>query len=151
MKKAIVYIDGYNLYFGPLKGTPWKWLDLWKFAETLVAGRFELVEVRYFTAPIKTHPVDLAATERQNAYVQTLATLSGVKVVQGFYSKSKMRVPPVDEKCTTMSYREKKNRIEYMVTCVGDFAHAHKMTPADAFLQKFKSRERKSNKYEKKV
>ena len=39
-----------------------------------------------------------------------------------------------------MSYREKKNRIEYMVTCVGDFADAHKMTPADAFsfLQKFK-------------
>ena len=39
-----------------------------------------------------------------------------------------------------MSYREKKNRIEYMVTCVGDFARAHKMTPADAFsfLQKFK-------------
>ena len=39
----------------------------------------------------------------------------------------------------TVSYREKKNRIEYMVTCVGDFARAHKMTPADAFsfLQKF--------------
>ena len=101
MKKAIVYIDGYNLYFGLLKGTPWKWLDLRRFAEALVAGRFEIIEVRYFTAPIKTHPVDLAATERQNAYVQALLTLPGVKVVQGFYSKSKMRVPPVDEKCTT--------------------------------------------------
>ena len=64
MKKAIVYIDGYNLYFGLLKGTSWKWLDLWKFAEALVAGRFELIEVQYFTAPIKTHPGDLAATER---------------------------------------------------------------------------------------
>lgn len=39
-----------------------------------------------------------------------------------------------------MSYNEKRNRIEYMVTCVGDFAHAHKMTPADAFsfLKRFK-------------
>ena len=88
MKKAIVYIDGYNLYFGLLKGTPWKWLDLRRFAEALVAGRFEIIEVRYFTAPIKTHPVDLAATERQNAYVQALLTLLGVKVVQGIYSNS---------------------------------------------------------------
>ena len=94
MKKAIVYIDGYNLYFGLLKGTPWKWLDLWKFAKSLVTDRFEVVEVRYFTAPIKTHPVDLAATERQNAYVQALLTLPGVKVVQGFYSKNISRDLP---------------------------------------------------------
>ena len=133
MKKAIVYIDGYNLYFGLLKGTPWKWLDLWRFAEALVAGRFELVEVRYFTAPIKTHPVDLAATERQNAYVQALATLSGVKVVQGFYSKAKMRVPPVDEKCTTCDVvldglvqvykmEEKRSDVNLAVTAVVDAA-----------------------------
>ena len=23
-----VYIDGFNLYYGALKGTPYKWLDL---------------------------------------------------------------------------------------------------------------------------
>ena len=40
MKKAIVYIDGYNLYFGLLKDTCWKWLDLWKFAECLLDGRY---------------------------------------------------------------------------------------------------------------
>ena len=38
MKKAIVYIDGYNLYFELLKDTCWKWLDLWKFAECLLDG-----------------------------------------------------------------------------------------------------------------
>ena len=27
------YIDGFNLYYGALKGTPYKWLDLWKFCE----------------------------------------------------------------------------------------------------------------------
>ena len=49
-----------------------------------------------------------------------------------------------------MSYQEKKNRIEYMVTCVGDFAHAHKMTPAEAFsfLQKFKGLEFLSDCYD---
>lgn len=33
-----------------------------------------------------------------------------------------------------MSGRELKNRIEYMVTCVGDFAAQHSMTPLEAYL-----------------
>ena len=33
-----------------------------------------------------------------------------------------------------MSGQELKNRIEYMVTCVGDFAAQHSMTPAEAYL-----------------
>ena len=98
-KKAIVYIDGYNLYFGLVKGTKYKWLDLWKFAERLLDGHYELVAVKYFTALAKTHPADEAATERQNAYLQALTSLPNVKVVQGFYSKNKMRVPYADEKC----------------------------------------------------
>jgi len=28
--KTRIYIDGYNLYYGCLKGTPYKWLDLTK-------------------------------------------------------------------------------------------------------------------------
>ena len=106
MKKAIVYIDGYNLYFGLLKDTCWKWLDLWKFAECLLDGRYELVEVVYFTAPIKTHPVDLAASERQNAYIQAVSTRPGVRIVQGFYSKQKMRAPYVSDKCASCDVAE---------------------------------------------
>ena len=39
-----------------------------------------------------------------------------------------------------MSGRELNNRIEYMVTCIGDFAARHAMTPAVAytFLKKYK-------------
>jgi len=32
-----------------------------------------------------------------------------------------------------MSGRELNNRIEYMVTCIGDFAAQHAMTPAVAY------------------
>jgi len=133
MKRAIVYIDGYNLYFGLLKGTCWKWLDLWKFAEVLLDGRYELVEVRYFTAPIKTHPVDLAASERQNAYVQAVSTLPGVKITTGFYSKNKMRAPYVSEKCAecdvvedglvqVYKMEEKRSDVNLAVSAVVDAA-----------------------------
>ena len=39
-----------------------------------------------------------------------------------------------------MSGRELNNRIEYMVTCIGDFASKYAMTPADAyaFLEKYR-------------
>ena len=39
-----------------------------------------------------------------------------------------------------MSGRELDNQIEYMVTCIGDFAAQHAMTPAVAyaFLKKYK-------------
>lgn len=26
--RTIVYVDGYNFYFGVLRGTPYKWLDI---------------------------------------------------------------------------------------------------------------------------
>ena len=39
-----------------------------------------------------------------------------------------------------MNRRELNNRIEYMVTCIGDFAAQHAMTPAAAyaFLEKYR-------------
>ncbi|HEX5010662.1 MAG TPA: hypothetical protein VFY71_09685 [Planctomycetota bacterium] len=33
--QTIVYVDGLNLYYGALKGTPHKWLDLVRFAGRL--------------------------------------------------------------------------------------------------------------------
>ena len=57
MKKTRVYIDGYNLYYGLLKGTPWKWLDLELFSKGLLNPDHEIVSIDYFTAPVKTHAV----------------------------------------------------------------------------------------------
>ena len=25
--RTIVYVDGFNFYYGEVRGTPWKWLD----------------------------------------------------------------------------------------------------------------------------
>lgn len=70
MKKTIVYIDGYNLYYGLLKGTPYKWLDLLSFSRSLLAADHEILAINYFTAPVKTHPHDPAALDRQKVYLQ---------------------------------------------------------------------------------
>lgn len=53
-KKVIVYVDGYNFYYG-LKngGAKWKrlyWLDIVKFFERMMLPDQELVEVNYYSA-----------------------------------------------------------------------------------------------------
>ena len=96
---ANVYIDGYNLYYGLLKGTPWKWLDLWAFARALLKDDIELLSVKYFTAQIKTHPHDPAATDRQKIYLQALTAQGKVQVIHGFYNKNKIHAPIADKRC----------------------------------------------------
>ena len=43
-----VYIDGFNLYYGALKGSPYKWLDLYALCRHMLpANTIQFVE--YFT------------------------------------------------------------------------------------------------------
>ena len=44
--KTNLYIDGFNLYYGALKDTPYKWLDLRSLAEVLLDSMNEIVLIR---------------------------------------------------------------------------------------------------------
>jgi len=99
MKNTIVYIDGYNLYYGLLKGTANKWLDLMRFSKELLGPEHNVVSVKYFTSWVKPHPYDPAAIERQNVYLQAVQSLVSVETTLGFYSKRRKMLPAVDESC----------------------------------------------------
>jgi len=49
--RTIVYIDGFNFYYGAVKDTPYKWLDFEAFCRLLLP-RDNVVKIRYFTARI---------------------------------------------------------------------------------------------------
>ena len=53
-KQVIVYVDGYNFYYGLRNGGPkWKrlyWLDIVKFFERMMLPDQELLEVNYYSA-----------------------------------------------------------------------------------------------------
>lgn len=58
MKRVIVYIDGFNLYFG-LKSKGWKryyWLNLQKLAINLLRNDQQLVGTKYFTSRVSFPP-----------------------------------------------------------------------------------------------
>ncbi len=52
-----VYIDGFNLYYGALKGTQYKWLNLQKLCE-LVLPNNKIAYIKYYTARVKDRPDD---------------------------------------------------------------------------------------------
>src|SRR6266704_296185 len=47
--KTWVYVDGLNLFYGCLKGTPFKWLDLHRLSAQLLRGH-QIDRIKYFTA-----------------------------------------------------------------------------------------------------
>ena len=70
------YIDGFNLYYGSLKGRwpEYKWLDLQSFCESVASGR-QVKRIRYFTARVKNSPHAPTAADSQQIYLRALATL----------------------------------------------------------------------------
>jgi hypothetical protein len=97
------YIDGFNLYYGAVKGTPYKWLDLealcHRLCSTVLDRRAALNRVRYFTALVNgTH--DPMAPFRQRVFLRALATRSNVTVHLGFFLSSVVKAtvanpPPI--------------------------------------------------------
>ncbi len=51
-KRAIVYVDGFNLFYGVLKGSSHKWLNLERFFCRLRQDD-DVQKIRYFTAEVK--------------------------------------------------------------------------------------------------
>lgn len=71
--KTIVFIDGYNLYYGLLRRSPYKWLDLYALFQNHVLQNSEVLEVRYYTAPVLARMSDdIESPKRQRTYLQAL-------------------------------------------------------------------------------
>lgn len=91
--KTIFYVDGYNLYYGCLKGTPYKWLDIYRLFSQILHAQSpasELIQIKFFTAPIKTKLASHGerAGIAQADYHRALQQEYGAKVViiEGYFS-----------------------------------------------------------------
>ena len=86
-----VYVDGFNLYYGALKGTPFKWLDPVRLAALLLPGEYAIDRLRYFTARV-SGKLDPRAPARQQNYLKALSTLPEVDIHYGrFLAKTAWR------------------------------------------------------------
>ena len=79
-----IYIDGFNLYYGALRGTSLKWLDLATLGQTLLP-RSTIHRIRYFTARVSPSPHDPRAATRQETYIRALGTIPNLSIHWGHF------------------------------------------------------------------
>lgn len=99
--RTIAYVDGYNLYHGRLKHTPFKWLDLRGLLISILRVQNpsgEIVAVKLFTANIKARFARLGQQSviAQNTYYRAL-TSRGVQIIYGRFALAQERVPRYEE------------------------------------------------------
>ena len=70
--RTVVYVDGFNFYYGEVRGTPYKWLDPEALFRKLLGPQNVLVKVKYFTARIQPSPNDPTVQDRQDAYLRAV-------------------------------------------------------------------------------
>lgn len=100
-----VYIDGFNLYNGVVRGTPHKWLDLPLLFRRLRPDE-SIQQVFYFTAMVTGE-----TQANQIAYWNALKTDPCVRIVEGKF-KSKDVLCQVEGCCHTVAKRKFKVSIE---------------------------------------
>jgi hypothetical protein len=79
-----VYIDGFNFYYGALRNTPYRWLNLEVVCQLLLPKN-SISQIKYFTALVSARPNDLDQPLRQQLYLRALATLPKVSVHLGHF------------------------------------------------------------------
>lgn len=85
--RTIASVDGYNLHYGRLRGTPCKWLDVRALLQGILHIQdpgMQLIQVRYFTAPVIARLAShgQASAEAQQTYLRALRA-TGVDVIPG--------------------------------------------------------------------
>jgi hypothetical protein len=87
-----VYVDAFNLYYGSLKGTPYRWLDLGALCARLLP-KDRVNRIRYFTATVSARPDNPDAPQRQQVYLRALETIPGLSIRYGHYLTHVTRMP----------------------------------------------------------
>lgn len=90
-KRSIVYIDGFNLYYGAIRGGPHKWLDLEKFF-SLIRQDDDIQKIKYFTALVNG-----ASRTDQQMYLRALETRPLISVILGRFKTKQIKcalMPP---------------------------------------------------------
>ncbi|MCT8998918.1 NYN domain-containing protein [Meinhardsimonia xiamenensis] len=87
-----VYIDGYNLYYGCLKRTPYKWLNIHALCCALLPQN-DIRAIRYFTAQVSGTPHDPDQPTRQQTYFRALRTLPQVSIHLGHFLTHEVTMP----------------------------------------------------------
>lgn len=115
-ERVMVYVDGFNIYFGMLEAgyDTYKWLNLRTLALSLLKRNQELIGLKYFTSRVSNNP---DKQKRQTSYIEALETQS-VQIFYGQYQKGSVKC----NKCchTWQNYNEKMTDVNIATQMIID-------------------------------
>ena len=89
-----IYVDGFNLYYGALRKTPYRWVNL-EILFQLLLPKNTIHQIKYFTALVSARPKDPSQSQRQQLYLRALTTLPKVPVHRGHFLVHEATMPLV--------------------------------------------------------
>lgn len=121
--RTIIYVDGFNLYFGRMKDTTYKWLNLSTLFERILQNHHEINRIKYFTANLKKSVSDPTIQDRQKAYIGALKTLPNIEVHLGKFSVQEnwmRRARPPHHRILVEKKEEKGSDVNLAVNLLND-------------------------------
>ena len=92
MASTYVYVDGFNLYYGAVRDTPFKWLNIRRLCELLLPG-LTIAAVKYFTARLSARREDPGKPTRQQVYLRALKTIPDLEIIFGSFLSHDVMMP----------------------------------------------------------
>jgi hypothetical protein len=90
-----IYVDGFNLYFGSVRNTSYKWLNIAELCRYSLPPQYQIKRVRYFTALVRPRPNNPHQLVRQQIFIRALQTIPNLSVHYGQFLESRVWMPLV--------------------------------------------------------
>ena len=120
--KTNIYIDGLNLYYRAVQGTPNKWLNIVKlFQEKYPENNIH--KIKYFTSIVQSRDDDPSKPERQQIYLRALQTFPQIEIIKGRFQTSTVRMPlahPPHDTVEVLRTEEKSSDVNLAVHLLND-------------------------------
>jgi len=124
--QTFIYIDGFNLYYGSVKGTPFKWLDLKKFLQIVLHLKHSILSIKYFTALVSSPSHDPQKSTRQQVYLRALkAYIPEIEIYYGHFLSNPIRAPlvhptPTQQYADVIKTEEKGSDVNLAIHLLND-------------------------------
>ena len=93
--ETFVYVDGFNLYYGAVKDSPYKWLNIRRLCELLLPNH-SIQTIKYFTARVSARKDDPDKPTRQQIFLRALKTLPNFEIIYGSFLSHDVMMPLAD-------------------------------------------------------
>ena len=91
--RTYIYVDGFNLYYGALKDSSYRRLDMKALFINILQPKNQIQKIKYYTARVSARPDDLDAATHQDIYLKALELhIPELTIIEGRFLQRQVRM-----------------------------------------------------------